>query len=695
MVLIKLWRMVKESKGDRERKEKKKNVACEHRRRSTPRRTTERSKDGDVQHDRDHDLGFDADALRHDERTLIKTEEEVEVVPGSGDGSKQATVLTSGRCQICRAEKRAARIYRWKLIVGLFFPYIISSMDLTITATALPFIASHFNRLDQLNWIVTAFTLTSTSFIPAFGQLADVFGRHAILQLTMILNLIGSALCAGAVSWGMLLLGRAIQGVSSAGILNLIKIILADKVSLKENATNTTVFAWVGGIGYTIGPIVGGYLTTADWRYCFVLPIPFAVIAIIIIFTLLRSELVGPMSTEESGRRTSFLAKIAVIDYGGLVLFLFGVGLLILGTSWGGATYPWKSAAVLVSVVLGATLFISFFAYEYLMEPGRLISNFFPKQMPMIPIKLFEKRDLGYLVCVNFATGAALYSVFYFVGVYFVLVELYQADKAGVQLVYYIPGLGAGAQLSIFFSNVWPRQTFVSLWLGTLLEAVGIGVLTWALHLGRVPVIAGMMGLAGAGTGLRLMPATLHVAGIWPNKLASALSIQDFSLPFGGTIALAIMGSVFNNKFGGALANTGGRLSFSGQGHDSSSTTNVLDAIASLPPDERIMIQEAARDAVIWAFISITPILGLSLVAASFLGNVKITNSNKKRMVEGKTEEKPDPDAKQALSSAPQTAFLDTRESVTEGPYLLELVRGRKAFGKRRKKKGEHAAEEV
>lgn len=73
--------------------------------------------------------------------------------------------------------------------------------------------------------------------------------------------LAGSTLCAAAQAWGMLLLGRALQGMSSAGIMNLIRIILADKVSLKENAKNNSIFFFISGMGYAIGPVIGGYLT--------------------------------------------------------------------------------------------------------------------------------------------------------------------------------------------------------------------------------------------------------------------------------------------------------------------------------------------------------------------------------------------------------------------------------------------------
>ncbi|OAX79319.1 hypothetical protein ACJ72_06365 [Emergomyces africanus] len=523
----------------------------------------------------------------------------------------------NGPCLKCKKDKHDARVYRSKLIAGLIFPYFLASIDLTIVASAMPFIASHFNKLDQLNWIVTSFTLTSTAFIPAFGQLADVYGRHFVLQLAMFFMLIGSVFCAAAQTWGMLLFGRALQGTASAGIMNLIAIVLADNVSLKENAKNNTVFQFVSGISYGVGPVIGGYLTAANWRYCFVLSIPIAFFAHIAIFFLLRKELVR--GTHLARSTSSVLSGLATVDFGGTILFILGIGLLILGTSWGGATYPWASAAVLVPLISGSIFFILFFVYEYHLEPGRVLARIFPQQTPMIPFALFKVKDTSLLAILTFATGAALYSVFYFIGVYFTLVEAYPSGEAGVQLLFYIPGIGVGVYLAMFACNVWPAQTFAPLSAGTLVETIGVGLITWAVTTRNIPLINGMMALAGAGTGLRFMPSSLHVAGIWPDKLAPAMSIMRFCLPFGGTLALAIMGSVFNNKMASVFHPSEQTQS----GFDIHSSQS-LDEISKLPPAVQEHVRNIGKDAVMWAFISIMPIMAISFVTGIFLGNVWI-----------------------------------------------------------------------
>ncbi|KAM0121946.1 hypothetical protein ACP6JC_001265 [Aspergillus fumigatus] len=526
------------------------------------------------------------------ERTSIKTEDQ-QILPQSAPGPEG-----DSKCHLCQQQCRHDRIYRWKLICGLTLPYILSTLDLTIVATAVPSIASHFrafpphivltptftkysplaDKFDELTWIVTAFTLTSTTFIPIFGQLADVFGRHAVLQLAMFLMLVGSTLCAAAQSWGMLLLGRALQGTSSAGIMNIIMIVLADRVSLRENARNNSIFVFVGGLGYGVGPVVGG------------------------------------------SRWSALLPALATLDIVGAVLFIFGVGLIILGTAWGGSTYPWSSPEVLVPLIVGGVCFALFFVYECFLEPDRLFARMFPKQVPMLPYSMFARRDTIWLAVLEFSSGAAMYSVFYFIGIYFTLVEAYPASRAGINLLYYIPGLGdkAGVYIAVFLCNVYPAQTFFTINTGTVAETAGFALLIWAISTQNTALINGMMVLAGAGTGLRLMPVTLHTAGVWPEKIAPAMSLMRFALPFGGTLGLTIMGSVFNNFLSSKSSASGdmARLDV----HDGAS----LEYIAGLPGPEQEAMRTAGKEAIMWAFIAIMPVIGLSLATGLVLGNVWI-----------------------------------------------------------------------
>lgn len=326
---------------------------------------------------------------------------------------------STGPCGQCKAEGRRALTYRLKLIAGLLMPFALQALDVTIVASALPSIAADFGEVAELNWIVSAFNLTSAAFIPFWGQAADIFGRHASLQAVLALMAVGSALCTGAPtsSFPALLLGRGLQGVACAGISVLVRVVISDKVSLRENARNWSFFALTGGLSYAVGPVVGGYLTSASWRWCFAVNLPICVLGIAVVFFVLRRELVGPQPLHGvddgvvTGPRAMAARRLMTIDVGGQVLFLFGFGLIILAFTWAGSTYAWASVEVLVPLILGAVIFAGWLFYEYMMAPERALGKKLWFQRPMVPWHFIQNRNIGLLFYINFATGMAMYSV--------------------------------------------------------------------------------------------------------------------------------------------------------------------------------------------------------------------------------------------------------------------------------------------
>lgn len=174
----------------------------------------------------------------------------------------------------------------------------------------------------------------------------------------------------------------------------------------------------------------------------------------------------------------------------------------------------------------------------------------------------------------------------------------------------------------MFMCNRSPGQTFWPLLLGSVEEMIGLSVLTWAVLASRPKIVSGMMVVTGAGTGSRFMPASLHVAGVWPERLAPAMSLMRFAMPFGGTLALTIMNAVFNSKFTSATSSLTLPIGDGNSSGISSQDTQSLDAIGQLPSALQATVRAAGREAVGRAFISILPILGVSVLACFVLGNV-------------------------------------------------------------------------
>lgn len=138
------------------------------------------------------------------------------------------------------------------------------------------------------------------------------------------------------------------------------------------------------------------------------LTIQIAFLSHVLIYVLLRHELVEGTLFRKGSRLASILPALATLDIFGTILFIFGVGLVILGTAWAGSTYAWSSSEVVVPIAVGGVCFILFFVYEALLEPGRVFARIFPKQTPMLPYSIFSRRDMLWLAILQFAAGGGM-----------------------------------------------------------------------------------------------------------------------------------------------------------------------------------------------------------------------------------------------------------------------------------------------
>lgn len=132
------------------------------------------------------------------------------------------------------------------------------------------------------------------------------------------------------------------------------------------------------------------------------------------------------------------------------------------------------------------------------------------------------------------------------------------------------------------------------------------------------PLVKGMMALTGIGTGLRLMPGTLHGVGYFPQHISSIVSLIQLANSLGGTFATTIMLNIFN-----------GKLRAEGVALDVASTAS-LDAIAGLSQAAQVLLRDRAREGIALAFFAISAFMWLGLVLMVGLGNVDIGKKGEK-----------------------------------------------------------------
>lgn len=159
-------------------------------------------------------------------------------------------------------------------------------------------------------------------------------------------------------------------------------------------------------------------MTETDWRWCFGINLPLAAAGIVVVLLRLRKELLGPQplpridsTVDTSRRRTRLLHRLPTIDWWGQLLFLFGLGLVVLALTWGGAVYPWASAAVLVPLCAGAILIAGWVCWEYLMSEDGALGAKWPWKAPMMQWRIISDRNIALSAYASFVNGAAMFAV--------------------------------------------------------------------------------------------------------------------------------------------------------------------------------------------------------------------------------------------------------------------------------------------
>jgi MFS family permease len=151
----------------------------------------------------------------------------------------------------------------------------LAALDATIVGTAMPTIIGLLGGIDLYSWVFSAYLLTSTTTVPIYGRLADLYGRKPIFLAGSSLFLLGSMLCGMAQSMPQLILFRAVQGLGAGSIMTVTVTILGDLYTLEQRARMQGLFAGVWGIASIIGPVTGGYITDhLSWRWVFTVNLP-------------------------------------------------------------------------------------------------------------------------------------------------------------------------------------------------------------------------------------------------------------------------------------------------------------------------------------------------------------------------------------------------------------------------------------
>jgi EmrB/QacA subfamily drug resistance transporter len=391
-------------------------------------------------------------------------------------------------------------------------------LDIAVVNTALPQIAGDLHsRLTGVQWIVDAYTLAMAAVVLTAGSLADRLGRRRIFVCGIGLFTVTSLVCASASSIGVLDGARAVQGIGGAMIFASSLAILTDAFPAREERAKA--FAAYGatiGASFAIGPLVGGALTSAgSWRAVFYVNLPLGLAALAATFAWLReSHDLSPRKLDWAGQATLT---------GGLFLLVLPL-LRANEDGWG----SWR----IVGELAGSAVLLCLFVLAQSRSPE-----------PMLPLRLFRRRDFTAAQLAAFAISASFFALFFYTTLY--LQEVLHLSPIETGLVY-LPGTilmfvasGASAPLT---RHVAPGFLVV---VGLGLASVGLVLITLAgADSSWTAVLPGEL-VVCLGTGL-LNPALAAIAmGSVPEEQGGlAAGVNDAFRTGGIAVGIAVFGAL-------------------------------------------------------------------------------------------------------------------------------------------------------
>ncbi|KAK4450286.1 major facilitator superfamily domain-containing protein [Podospora aff. communis PSN243] len=418
----------------------------------------------------------------------------------------------------------------WTIIIGLGITTLLASLEHTVVTTAAPYILQDLDMKENFIWITNAFFVCSTALTPLFGQLCDIFGRRWVFLVILAIFNLGSGICGGATSGGMLIAGRAIQGAGSGGLVLTVNIIVSDLCPLRKRSQYMAVILGIFGIGVALGPFIGGAIAeNTTWRWVFYINLPIGGLSMVVMFLFLRVSYRDDRSLAEKLRR---------IDIIGNAILMAGTTSILYSLTYAGTIHPWSSWHTLVPLLLGFIGFGLFVAFE----TSGLVSE------PVMPGRLFHHRTSIIVLINTFLNSTIYFWCLFFLPVFFQAVSLYSASRTGYSLLPQAVAGAPGAMLAAIALSRWGKFKPIH-FVGFGLTTLGAGLLSLLDEDTSIAEWATFQIIAALGIGIiidTLLPA--FQAPVAEADQAAATSTWGFVRAFGSIWGVAIPAVIFNNR---------------------------------------------------------------------------------------------------------------------------------------------------
>jgi EmrB/QacA subfamily drug resistance transporter len=420
---------------------------------------------------------------------------------------------------------------KWVILAILAAAQFMVVLDISIVNVALPTIARQLHFAPRnLQWVITAYTLTFGGFLLLGGRAADLYGRKKVFLAAVAAFSLASLLCGIAHTNTELIITRAIQGLTAA-IMSpaALSIVISEFKEGQERNAALGVWAAVAAGGSAVGVLLGGIITQyIGWRWNFFVNLIIGAIVMLVAYRILP-----PHEGEERTR--------SQLDLMGAAMATVGLISLVYGLS-SAPNDGWGSATVIGFMAVGVVLLVAFVFNENRAEH------------PLLPLSLFKIRNVSGGNITALAIASTLFSMFFFVTLYLQEVLHYSPVKTGLSFlpITFIIGIVSGV-VSKYIGKVGYKPFLV---VGPLLLAFGLYLLSLMKVNGTYwhDVFPGLSVCAFA-LGLVFIAMTLAATSGVPKHFAGLASgVFNTAQQVGGAVGLAILSVAYASTFKSDIA---------------------------------------------------------------------------------------------------------------------------------------------
>lgn len=481
------------------------------------------------------------------------------------------------------------------IFISLVLAMFVASLSETVASTALPTIAGDLKGMEIMQWITTAYILTSSVTMPIFGRLSDMRGRKKLLIWSIVIYAAGKVLCAVASDMGVLIAGRCISGVGGGGIPILAQSCMTDLVPPRKLGTYVGISGAVLTLSLVIGPIFGGWLVeAAGWRWIFWFSVPLVTISVIPIAAFLRkSQNANPGKT----------------DVAGIVFLSSGTSAFVLITALSGGTIAWTDPANIALLAVFIASLILFIHFEKRAKE------------PIIPMTLFKNRNFDICSAVGLLINIGIMGALTYLPTYYQLVKNMSPMTSGL---IFAP-MAIGSLITSTLSGILATKYGKYKWMGLVMGAsCAIGFYLLYTLRPSTPDWVSIVYLVilGAGLGIGLHILTLVVQNEFPHKIVgTATGANRYFRQIGSTLGASIVGALFTSCLTTDLANKLPKAD-----HLTLSTITPA-AVDKLPEATRELIAKGYSEALVPLFIIFVPVAAACFVLMLFLKNNRLATT--------------------------------------------------------------------